>query len=276
MRNQSEKNSFFQNYSNELETDKSATPVIRALIVDDEEGARDIMEHLLKKFPDVEVVGKASSADEALEMIIRCMPDLVFLDVQMPEKNGFHLVEYLQKYLFSTHVIFVTAHAKFAIDALKVAAFDYLLKPVLMSELQETILRFKATQVKKSAVINHEQPVEKSPRQCKLKFNTRTGYILVSPEEIMYCEADVNYTTLYFGKDNREVITMNLGRVEEILALHSFYRISRSILINRQYLCKADRQKKHCILEKGNERIVLEISPTHIRELEKFLDELVK
>jgi DNA-binding LytR/AlgR family response regulator len=254
-----------------MENDKSATRTIRALIVDDEKGAREILEHLLLRIPDVEVVGKASSADEALDMVINCIPDLVFLDVQMPEKNGFQLVDYLQKYMLDTQVVFVTAHAEFAINAMKVSAFDYLLKPVIMTELQETVLRFKAKR-RQASVANHEPSAGKPVRPCKIKFNTRTGYILISPEEIMYCEADVNYTTIFFGKENREVITVNLGRVEEILSSHSFYRISRSILVNQLYLSKADRQKKQCILEKGDEQVVLEISPTHIRELERFLD----
>jgi two-component system, LytTR family, response regulator len=255
-----------------MEKDRMFTQPIRALIVDDEEGARDIMEHLLLRIPDIEVIGKASSTDEALDMVICCKPDLVFLDVQMPEKNGFQLVDYLHKYLLNTHVIFVTAHAEFAINALKVSAFDYLLKPVLISELQETILRFKATRQKTKSVSNLVSSPEKPVHHCKMKFNTRTGYILVDPQEIMYCEADVNYTTLYFGKDNREVVTVNLGKIEELLFPHSFYRISRSILVNQRYLSKADRQKKQCVLEKGDELIVLEISPNHIRELEKYLD----
>jgi two-component system LytT family response regulator len=217
------------------------------------------------------VIGKASSADEALDIVINCSPDLIFLDVQMPEKNGFQLVDYMQKYMLNTHVIFVTAHAEFAINAMKVSAFDYLLKPVLISELQETVLRFKAAR-RQASLANHEPLAGKPVRHCKIKFNTRTGYILVSPDEIMYCEADVNYTTIFFSKENREVITVNLGRIEEILADHSFYRISRSILINQLYLSKADRQKKHCVLVKEGERVVLEISPNHIRELERFLD----
>jgi two-component system, LytTR family, response regulator len=255
-----------------MEKDRPAPMTIRALIVDDEEGARDILEHLLLGIPDVEIAGKASSSDEALDLVINCLPDLVFLDVHMPEKNGFQLVDYLQKYMLNTHVVFVTAHAEFAINAMKVSAFDYLLKPVLKSELHETIMRFKAAK-RKTLPVASSEPISGSPvRQLKIKFNNRTGYILVSPDEIMYCQADVNYTTLFFGKENREVVTVNLGRVEEILAGYPFYRISRSILINQQYLSKADRQKKQCILEKGDELIILKISPTQIRELEKFLD----
>jgi DNA-binding LytR/AlgR family response regulator len=255
-----------------MENENSTAKRIRALIVDDEEEARNLLERLLHRIPDVEVIGKAASADEALEMVINCLPDLVFLDVHMPEKNGFQLVDYFKKYLLNTRVVFVTAHAEFAIDAMKVSAFDYLLKPVLMSQLIETILRFKAERLLAFNSNKADRSTEKANHPCKIKFNTRTGYILVSPSEIMYCEADVNYTNIYFGKDNREIVTVNLGRMEEILAPYSFYRISRSVLINRMYLSKADRQKKNCLLVKTNERVLLDIPPNHIRELEKLLD----
>jgi two-component system, LytTR family, response regulator len=255
-----------------MENQNSKAKGIRVLIVDDEEEARNLLERLLYRIPDIEVIGKAASTDEALDMAINCLPDLVFLDVQMPEKNGFHLVDYFKKYLLNTRVVFVTAHAEFAIDAMKVSAFDYLLKPVLMNQLLETVLRFKAERLQVFNLNKTVQTSEKINHPCKIKFNTRTGYILLSPAEIMYCEADVNYTNIYLGKDNREIVTVNLGRMEEILAPYSFYRISRSVLINQAYLSKADRQKKKCLLVKANERVQLDIPPNHIRELEKLLD----
>jgi len=92
----------------------------------------------------------------------------------------------------------------------------------------------------------------------------------------MYCEADVNYTRLHFGRDNREIITLNLGRLEEILSLYSFFRISRSVLINTAFLKKADRQTKKCLLTKADETILLDIPPNHIRELEKLIDNTSK
>lgn len=255
-----------------MDNENNNLKTIRALIVDDEEEARNLLERLLQRIPGITVIGKAASADEALESVINCLPDLVFLDVNMPEKNGFQLVDYFKKYLLNTTVVFVTAHAEFAIDAMKVSAFDYLLKPVLMSQLTDTILRFKAEKLLILNAHNAERLSEKTSHFCKIKFNTRTGYILVSPADIMYCEAEVNYTNIYFGKDNREIVTVNLGRMEEILAPYSFYRISRSVLINQLYLSKADRQKKKCLLVKDNERVQLDIPPNHIRELEKLLD----
>jgi len=255
-----------------MTADNPATGTISALIVDDEERARNLLEKLLTRIPGIVVCGKASSADEALEMVIANVPDLVFLDVQMPEKNGFQLTEYFKKYLLNTTVIFVTAHAEFAINALKVSAFDYLLKPVMMNQLTETILRYRAERRHASQERKVDQLLELANKPCKLKFNTRTGYILVSPAEIMYCEADVNYSSLFFSHDNREIVTMNLGRLEEILAPYSFYRISRSILINTAFLKKADRQKKKCLLVKAEDKVLLDIPPNHIRELEKLID----
>jgi len=255
-----------------MKTDVQTASTIRALIVDDEEGARNLLERLLNRIPGIIVCGKAASADEALEMVLINTPDLVFLDVQMPEKNGFQLVDYFKKYLLNTTVIFVTAHAEFAINALKVSAFDYLLKPVIMNQLTETILRFKAEKHLASKDRKVDLLLEMANKPCKLKFNTRSGYILVSPDEIMYCEADVNYTSIYFSSDNREIVTINLGRLEEILSPYSFFRISRSILINTIFLKKADRQKKKCLLVKADEKVLLDIPPNHIRELEKLID----
>ncbi|MBN1340536.1 MAG: response regulator transcription factor [Bacteroidales bacterium] len=249
-----------------------STKPITALIVDDEERAQDLLTRLLSRIPGVEICGKAFNTDEALELIIANDPDLVFLDVEMPGKSGLHLVDYLKKYRLNTTVIFVTAHAEFAIDALRASAFDYLLKPVMMSQLTETILRYKAEKARPSQEKSAESLSVTAVKPCKIKFNTRTGYILVSPQEIIYCDADVNYTGFYFGNNNREVVTVNLGRIEEMLAPYSFYRISRSILINTAFLKKADRQRKKCLLEKAGEAVFLDISPNHIRELEKMID----
>lgn len=255
-----------------MNIDHYQTNDIRVLIVDDEERARELLEILLLRIHGVSVCGKAASADEALNLVMTTRPDLVFLDVQMPEKNGFQLVGYLQKYMLEIPVVFVTAHAEFAIPALKVSAFDYLLKPVIMEQLEETIHRYRAGRIKQLREKKQYRETVPDGKKARLKFNTRTGYLLVHPMDIIYCEAEVNYTTLYFGHDNREVVTVNLGRVEEMLSHLPFCRISRSVLINTTCLKKADRQKKKCLLEKGGEKIWLDIPPNQIRELENRID----
>ncbi|MEZ5196858.1 MAG: LytTR family DNA-binding domain-containing protein [Bacteroidales bacterium] len=244
---------------------------LKALIVDDEQEARDILERLLMRAGNVEILGKASGVDEALEMIIQKDPEVVFLDVQMPEKDGFQLVNELKKFNIQTTVIFVTAHIDYAINALKVAAFDYLLKPVVFDELKEALMRFRCEQKQKAYLKKVEILSNMVNSREKICFNTRTGYIYIVPDEIIYCESDVNYTEIHLSKERKEVVTLNLGRVEEIINNNKFHRLGRSFVINTDFLAKADRKTKTCELYKNDERFVIPAPPNQIRILESLI-----
>ena len=244
---------------------------ISAVIVDDEEDARDILERQLNRVGDINISGKASNVDEALDMIIKLNPDIVFLDIQMPEKDGFELVKELKKFNIKTTVIFVTAHNEYAINAVKIAAFDYLLKPVVFDELKEAIFRFRCEKKQESDESKIDVLLETLGKQGKICFNTRTGYIYISPEEIVFCQADVNYTEINFSQSRKEVVTVNIGKVEELLNQSKFFRISRSHLINTDYLVKADRKTKTCELYKDNEKFKVPASPKQIRLLEGLI-----
>lgn len=246
--------------------------ILKALIVDDEEEARDILERLLKRAGEVEIVGKASGVDEALDMIVKLDPDIIFLDVQMPEKDGFQLVTELKKFSIQTTVIFVTAHIDYAINALKVAAFDYLLKPVVFDELKEALMRYRCEQKQNAYLKKVDSLVNIVNTQEKICFNTRTGYIYILPDEIVYCESDVNYTEIHLSKERKEVVTINLGKMEEILNNTNFHRLSRSFLINTDYLAKADRKTKSCELYKNDEKFVVPAPPNQIRVLENLIN----
>ncbi len=243
---------------------------LSALIVDDEEEARDILERQLMRLGGIDIVGKAANVDEALELIIKSDPDIVFLDIQMPEKDGFELIKELNKFNLKTTIIFITAHNEFAINAVKVAAFDYLLKPVVFDELKEAVFRFRCDMQRESDDSKIEKLLETIGNRGKICFNTRTGYIYISPKDIVYCQADVNYTDIHFGQDRKEVVTVNIGKVEEMLP-SNFFRISRSHLINTDYLVKADRKTKTCELYNNGETIAIPASKKQIRELEMLI-----
>jgi len=247
------------------------TEIVKALIVDDEPEARDILERLLMRTGGITLTGKAGSVDEGLELIIKNHPEIVFLDVQMPEKDGFELVRQLKKYNLRTTVIFVTAHIEYAVNALKAAAFDYLLKPVSFEELREAILRFRCEKQNESSEKKMEVLLGMLGKPDKICFNTRTGYIYISPSDIVYCEADVNYTEIHLSKDRKEVVTVNIGKVEEMLKGMAFFRISRSHLINTGFLVKADRKSKSCELFKEHEKFIIPAPNSNIRELEMIL-----
>lgn len=241
---------------------------IRALIVDDEENARDILERVLLRIENIDIIAKASSADEGFEMILKLKPDLVFLDIQMPGRDGFGLVQQLKSFNIKTTIIFVTAHVEYAIDALKVAAFDYLLKPVEFTDLKDTIQRYREEKLNEINEQKVDILLDLLNKKDKISFNTRTGYIYIKPDDVVYCEADVNYTSIYFGGLRTEVVTVNIGKVEEMLDKSKFYRISRSHLINLDHLVKADRKLKCCELYKNDEKFCIPAPPKQIRLLE--------
>ncbi len=245
---------------------------ISCFLVDDEEDARKLLSRLLHRIPMVQVKGEAGSVDEALPLIISTRPDLLFLDVQMPEKNGFVLLESLKNLTVKPVVIFVTAHIEYAIHALKAAAFDYLLKPVSFDELAAALNRYRAEKWHDDYQNKIDLLLNTLSKPDKKSFNTRTGYIFIDPAEVIFCEADTNYTSLYMGKDRKEIVTVNLGKVEEMFLSHQFLRISRSHLINLRYLSKADRKARTCELFCNGEKIIIPVPPNQIKMMENLLN----
>jgi len=197
---------------------------IKILIVDDEPEARELLKFMLHGEKGIVVVGLAGHVDEALQLLIKERPDLVFLDIQMPDKDGFNFIEQVHKSGYSPGIIFVTAYEHYAIQAIRKSVFDYILKPIRSEELISAIERFRS-----SISDDHKQDLSellKALRESgpsKVKLNTRSGYILINPQEVVYCQADGNYTHLQLVNGNRELTTQNLGNIEELLKGGSFF-----------------------------------------------------
>ncbi len=241
---------------------------IRTVIVDDEPEALEVLSSLLKNFPEVMIAGTASDPEEGRRLIETHRPDLVFLDIRMPRQTGFDLVQNLRELPAPPAVVFVTAYDEYAIHAFKVAAFDYLLKPVDPDILAETLRRFTATQSAADFRDKVDHMMRHLHHDDRIRLNTRTGYLLADPAEILYIEADGNYSVIHFSLSNRELISMNLGRLAEMLPAGHFTRISRSILVNRSWLYSVNRKTRCCELRKNGEQIALEVSKEMLKGLE--------
>ncbi|MFU8842749.1 MAG: LytR/AlgR family response regulator transcription factor [Bacteroidales bacterium] len=239
---------------------------ITAIIVDDEPEARDILSSLLSDFSEIEVVAKEESVDRAMKTMKKVKPDLLFLDIDMPKKNGFDLVRLLKKHQISPTIIFVTAYNQFAIEAIKHAAFDYLLKPVDIDDLKQSIQRYKDER-KTTASLNRIETLLEALQNEKIQFSTRTGYIFIDPASIIYCEAEHNYTDIYMTSEQRQTVTVNLGRVEQLLPAQRFAKINRSILINRQFLTEINRKEKKCILKVDDDVFPFKIASGYVNQL---------
>ena len=193
-----------------------------ALIVDDERLARLELRRLLAAHPEVEIVGEARNAEEALELAPKLAPDVIFLDIQMPGMTGFDLLERLEDV---PQVIFTTAYDAYALKAFEVNALDYLLKPVAPARLAAALAK-----------------VRTAPRQDRLeRVFVRDGdrcWIVRLPD-IFLLESEGNYTRVWFGNE-RPLIRRSLNTLEEQLDAAVFFRASRKQMINLKWIEKVD------------------------------------
>ncbi|MDB4012687.1 response regulator [Cyclobacteriaceae bacterium] len=208
---------------------------MRAIIIDDERLARKELNNLLENYPEIEIVDQAVNADEALEKIIQLDPELIFLDIQMPGKTGFELLEELEKV---PKVIFTTAYDEFAIKAFDVNALDYLLKPIQEERLKDAITKVLAVQASALAERAQEGVSEIKQQlgmndQVFVKDGDRCWFI--SLKEIRLFESDGNYIKVYFN-NVKPMIHKSLNALDEKLDERSFFRASRKHIINLSWI----------------------------------------
>lgn len=215
---------------------------MRAVIVDDEQEARTVLRALLQRHaPEVQVVAEASSVAQAIELLKEHKPQLLFLDVQMPGGDGFELLKQLGTWDFD--VVFTTGSQHHAIQAIRFSALDYLMKPVLGEELRATIDRHRA---KRGPVADELQQLlhniaQSDERSMKLTLTSGDRSYFVDPAEVVWCEADVNYTNLHLADERRFVSARTLKDYEDMLTPLGFLRTHRSYLVNRMHIDHLDR-----------------------------------
>jgi two-component system LytT family response regulator len=222
--------------------------MIKTIIVDDEEKSRKLLKNLLTQFcTNVQVLDLADSVSAAYDAIKKQQPDLIFLDIVMPDENGFELLEKIRD--MKIEVIFTTAYDQYAIKAIRFSALDYLLKPINIDELQNAVKRVDEK-------LNGNQPVRsaenrinvflenngKQAHQKKLGLPTQSGLTFVSIDHIIYCKAEGNYSMIIMsGNHGKEMITRTLKDFEELLHDHNFFRIHRSYLVNLSHVKEYSR-----------------------------------
>ncbi|GAB4241358.1 MAG: LytTR family DNA-binding domain-containing protein [Ekhidna sp.] len=220
---------------------------MKAIIVDDERLARKELMSLLESHPEIEVIDEAANADEALAQIEKHDPDVIFLDIQMPGKTGFELLEELERV---PQVIFTTAYDEFALKAFEVNALDYLLKPVQADRLSESITKIKAKTPKKAAK-NRKLGAED---QVFVKDGDKCWFVRL--EDVRLFESDGNYIKVYFDKF-KPMIHKSLNALDERLDDRSFFRASRKHIINLGWVESIDTWFNGGLLVqlKGGEKI---------------------
>lgn len=212
------------------------TSLIPTILIDDEPRGLNTMQKLLElNCPDINIVASCNNADNAIEKINELHPDLIFLDIGMPVKNGFDLLKELKELNFE--VIFVTAHNEFTIEAFHFSAIDYLLKPVDDDLLIKAVKRAKKRIIEKTGSKNIETFLynvqqKQSTKNMKLCITSLKGFRVVELGDILYAEASGNYTNFYFTKTNVVCTSKPIHEYEELLADSGFVRTHKSYLVN--------------------------------------------
>lgn len=209
--------------------------MIKAVLVDDEKNALEMMEWLLTTYcPQVEIAAMCSSAEQGIEAVHTHRPDVLFLDIEMPKLNGFDMLEKFDKLFFD--VVFCTAYDQFAIKAFKYSALNYLLKPVDPEDLKTTVQRIEAKKTIPTKeqfdllLRNIQQPVKTTSQRIAL--TTSDGLIFVPTADIIYCEAESNYTSVVLSGGKKILVSKVLKEIDEALSGPDFYRVHSSFLIN--------------------------------------------
>jgi two-component system, LytTR family, response regulator len=202
--------------------------MLKCYIVDDEQNAVDALVAMLKKkfVQQVFVCGSNIKASQAIEEIEERKPDVLFLDVEMPEMTGLELLKHFPERNF--HVIFTTAHEKYALPALKAAATDYLVKPLSPQEVYDALQKCAEKKATKDLNIN--------TTSHKISLHTSHEILLIDVADIVHIEANNNYSHFYFTNRSKIIVSKTLKEFEEQLTLHNFFRIHQSHLINLKFV----------------------------------------
>ena len=212
-------------------------------MVDDEINAINNLKKLLGAYcPSISVIDTAVGVDSASLLIESLLPDVLFLDIAMPKKNGFELLKTLS---YMPLIVFVTAHERYALNAIKASAVDFLLKPVDITELknvEEKLLQIHALRDNKtgenySAVVENFVSMLRDPGMIKrITLRDTMGYNIVDLEDVLYLEGDDNYTSFFLSKQKKLIVSRTLKEYEILLSDLGFFRIHKSSIINLMHL----------------------------------------
>jgi len=216
----------------------------KAIVIEDEFNVRKGLIALLEEYcPNIQIVGEATNVSQAINEINEKLPELVFLDIHLPDGSGFDVLKAITH--TKVKVIFVTAYSEYALKAIKYSAIDYILKPVIPEELIEAVE--KATELiehdQQFFELNLQNSMHNNAKPSKLVIKTKTEVFYFDIADIVYCRSDVNYTFFYFRDHKPLLVAKTLKYYEDILREHNFGRIHQSYLVNRKYAVRIKQEQ---------------------------------
>jgi two-component system LytT family response regulator len=248
--------------------------MLRTIIIEDEENVKISIEKKLEQFcPEVNIIGWANNVKNAVNLIVETKPDLVLLDIKLPDGTGFDILKILQPINFK--LIFLTAYNEYATEAFRFSAIDYLVKPVQVEELKQAIAKASQTinlqsiESRLDTLFNNINNLSK--KEKRLVLHTTESIRVVELSEIIRLEADINYTRFYLTDGKEILVSKTLKEYVEMLCSYNFFRSHKSHLINMDYFKSFEKADGGYILLKNNQQV-----PLSIRNKDNMLELLKK
>lgn len=218
---------------------------IRAILIDDELNSLQNLQQKLEGFcPDVQIVAVSQKPEEGIVLMKQHQPDVVFLDIEMPKMSGFRMLEELGEYDFD--IVFTTAYNHYSIDAIRISAFDYLVKPIGIEDLQNAVERLRKSlnkHTKEKLDILRQSLNDKKNQDDKIAISTAEGIEFIPIKNIIHIESRSNYSKIYLTDNKSLIVTKILKDFEEMLTPYNFYRVHNSHVINLNYIQKYIRSQ---------------------------------
>lgn len=231
---------------------------LNAIIVEDEQLSRTILRNYIIKYcSNVQILGEASTINEAYDLIQKLDLDVVFLDVEMPYGNAFDLLEKVQNRTFET--VFVTAYDHYAIEALNNDASYYLLKPISIDELIKAVAHVTDIKLKEYELQSKILIPDVNRVQGKITIPTQEGFEVINIDDIVYCKADDNYTEIHF-KNSKKLVSKTLKHFEVLLKSYAFARIHKSFLVNINSIVKYKKGKGGSVVVSNGKELMVSAS----------------
>lgn len=215
---------------------------ISAIIIDDEPEAINLLEMFLRSFPFIRVIGKECNAKKGLNLAKETLPELIFLDIDMPDMNGLTLAAKLLERKSYSEIVFTTAHQHYAYDALDIEPLDFLTKPFSIIDLENVIQKFRKKKEKEEMDQKLTEFVNNQTNANRIKLPTTTGILFIDIRNIVFLKSKSNNCDLFLEDGSIETITRNLYKVATLLNSSMFFQISRAIYINLNYLQRVDKK----------------------------------
>lgn len=215
--------------------------MLNAILIDDERHCLRLLNYTLQQMcPNVMVVAQCQSGEKGMAAIAELQPDLIFLDIEMRDMTGFEMLERIKDNI-NFEIIFTTAYDEFALDAFKVSAVDYLLKPIDEEDLQKAVAKVnkkleERISSKQVSFLLQQLKKNKQDEQSVLALPSQGGLEFVEIQDIIYCQSERNYTHIYFVNDKPMLISKTLKDIDALLPSHQFFRVHHSYTVNLKHI----------------------------------------